>query len=88
MNEPYDIQLSAATARAVQDKLPENVAAAVITGSLRSNPHRVGKLLNRELRGRYAARRGAFRIIYSIDDAEQLVTVLRVEHRTDVYRPR
>jgi len=91
VNEPYDIQLSAAAARTVQDKLPENVAAAVIefiTGSLRSNPRRVGKLLNRELRGRYAARRGAFRIIYSIDNAEQLVTVLPVEHRTDVYRPR
>lgn len=91
MNGPYDIQLSAAAARAVQDKLPENVAAAVIefiTGSLRSNPRRGGKPLNRELRGRYAARRGAFRIIYSIDDAEQLVTVLRVEHRADVYRPR
>lgn len=67
------------------------MAAAVIefvTGSLRSNPRRVGKALTRELRGRYAARRGAFRIIYSIDDAEQLVTVLRIEHRADVHWPR
>ncbi|MGH3800934.1 MAG: type II toxin-antitoxin system RelE family toxin [Pseudonocardiaceae bacterium] len=42
--------------------------------------------MNRELRGRYAARRGAFRIIYSVDDTEHMVTVLRVEHRADVYR--
>ena len=71
--------------------LPENVAAAVIefiTGSLRTNPRRVGKPLTRELRGRYAARRGTFRIIYSIDDAENLITVLRIEHRADVYRQR
>ena len=90
MTEPYDIQLAASAARAVQDKLPENVAAAVIefiTGSLRANPRRVGKPLTRELRGRYAARRGTFRIIYAIDDAENLITVLRIEHRADIYRP-
>ncbi len=91
MTEAYDVQLSRGAARAVQEKLPESVASAVIefvTGSLRSNPWRVGKPLSRELRGRYSARRGAFRIIHSIDDAEQLITVLRIEHRADAYRPR
>jgi mRNA interferase RelE/StbE len=90
VTEPYDIQLAASATRAIQDKLPENVAAAVIefiTGSLRTNPRRIGKPLTRELRGRYAARRGTFRITYSID-AENLITVLRIEHRADVYRPR
>ena len=79
MTEPYDIQLAASATRALQDKLPENVAAAVIeflTGSLRADPRRVGTPLTRELRGRYAARRGTFRIIYAIDDAENLITVL------------
>ena len=91
MTEPYDVRLSPGAARAVQEKLPESVASAVIefvTGSLRANPRRVGKPLSRELRGRYSARRGAFRIIYSIDDAEQLITVPRIEHRADAYRPR
>ena len=91
MNDPYDIQLSSSATRAIQKKLPEHVAAAVIeflTGSLRSSPRRVGKPLSRELRSRYSARRGAFRIIYSIDDAEHLTTVLRIEHRADLYRPR
>ena len=89
MSEPYDLQVSSSAARAVQEALPERVATAVvefITGSLLTNPRRVGKPLRRELTGRYAARRGAFRIIYSIDDAEHLVTVLRIEHRSDVYR--
>lgn len=91
MSEVYDVRLAPAATRAIQDKLPETVAAAVIefvTGSLVANPRRVGKPLTRELRGKYAARRGAFRIVYTIDDAELLITVLRVEHRADVYRPR
>lgn len=91
MNEPYDVRLAPAASRTIQDKLPEAVAAAVIefvTGSLVANPRRVGKPLARELRGRYSARRGAFRIIYTIDDPDMLVTVLRVEHRSDAYRPR
>ena len=37
---------------------------------------------------RRSVRRGAFRILYEIDDVIRLVTVLRVEHRADVYRPR
>lgn len=91
MSESYDVRLAPSVTRAIQAKLPEAVAIAVIefiTGSLASNPRRVGKPLTRELRGKYSARRGAFRVIYSIDDADLLVTVLRVEHRADVYRPR
>lgn len=91
VSEPYDVRLAPAATRVIQEKLPEAVAAAVIefiTGSLATSPRRVGKPLMRELRGKYSARRGAFRIIYTIDDADLLVTVLRVEHRADAYRPR
>jgi len=91
VSEPYDVQLAASAARALHDKLPHNVAAAVIefvTGSLRANPRRVGKPLTRELRGRYAARRGSYRIIYTIDDADNMITVLRIEHRAHAYRSR
>lgn len=91
MTEPYNVQISASAARAIQNKLPEAVASAVlefITGSLPVNPQRVGKPLRNELRGRYSARRGAFRVLYVIDEEARLVTVLRIEHRADVYRPR
>jgi mRNA-degrading endonuclease RelE of RelBE toxin-antitoxin system len=89
--DPYELQVSASAARVIQLKLPESVAAAVvefITGSLLDNPHRVGKELRNELTGIHSARRGAFRVLYTIDDQHRLVTVLRVEHRADVYRPR
>ena len=82
---------AAGAARAIQQKLPEGVAAAVIefiTGSLTAAPRRVGKPLRRELAGLYSARRGTFRVLYRIDDAEHLVTVIRVEHRADAYRRR
>ena len=91
MSEPYDIQVAAGAARVIQDKLPEGVATAVlefITGSLIVAPRRVGKPLRRELSGLYSARRGTFRVLYRIDDAEHLVTVVRVEHRADAYRRR
>ena len=91
MSEPYDIQVATGAARAIQEKLPEGVAAAVIefiTGSLIAAPRRVGKPLRRELAGLYSARRGTFRVLYRIDDAEHLVTVVRVEHRADAYRRR
>jgi len=89
--EPFDLQVSASAARTIQHKLPEAVAAAVvefITGTLLKNPHRVGKALRYELDGIRSARRGAFRVLYEIDEARREVVVLRVDHRADVYRPR
>jgi mRNA interferase RelE/StbE len=29
---------------------------------------------------------GAYRVIYQVDDAQQVVTIARVRHRRDVYR--
>ena len=40
------------------------------------------------LEGLHSARRGDFRIIYEIDEAELVVIVHRIQHRADVYRPR
>ncbi len=91
MTEPFRLRVTACAGRAIQDKLPENVATAVLefmTGTLLENPHRVGNPLRQELEGAHSARRGAFRVLYEIDDDRRLVTVLRVEHRADVYRPR
>ncbi len=58
-------------------------------GPLCENPQRVGRHpLRRELAGLWAARRGAYRLIYEIDDDHHTITVLRIDHRADVYRPR
>jgi mRNA interferase RelE/StbE len=34
----------------------------------------------------YRVRQGVYRIVYSIDDAQVVVEVVRVGHRSDVYR--
>lgn len=87
----YELVVARPAARAISEVLPENVANAVldfVTGALIENPHRVGRELRRELAGIFSARRGTYRILYRIDDLTRTVTVLRIDHRSDVYRTR
>jgi len=85
----YELVVARPAARAIAENLPEAVSAAVIdflTGSLIENPRRVGRELRNELAGIHSARRGSYRILYRIDDSERTVTVLRVDHRGEIYR--
>jgi mRNA interferase RelE/StbE len=85
----YKLVVARPASRAIAETLPEAVSAAVIdfiTGSLVENPRRVGRELRRELAGIYSARRGTYRVLYRIDEASRTVTVLRIDHRSDVYR--
>jgi mRNA interferase RelE/StbE len=88
---PYGLVLAGPAARAIAETLPESVAAAVIallTGDLLTAPRHIGKPLRRDLEGLWVARRGTFRAVYRIDEANHEVVVLRVDHRRDVYRSR
>jgi len=78
-------------ARRALTRLPEKVATAVVEflyGSAAASPHRAGKPLKLGLEGLHSARRGDYRVIYRIDDQRRLVTVIAIEHRSDIYRPR
>ncbi len=89
MTRSYTVRLAAPVVRAIEYELPEAVAGAMIeffNGALRDNPHRVGHPLRNDLEGLHSARRGSFRVIYSIDDDAAAVDVVRVGHRRDVYR--
>ncbi len=93
MNEAavYELVLTPPAVRAVQIKLPETVAAAVIeflTGALIEHPRRVGKPLRGDLSGIHSARRGTYRVLYRINDERHEVVVVRIDHRQGVYRPR
>ncbi len=86
----FELRVAASAERQL-GRLPERIAAAVVEfmlGPLCENPRRVGHPLKRELAGLWSARRGAYRVVYEIDDAGRTVTVLRIDHRSDVYRPR
>jgi mRNA interferase RelE/StbE len=87
--ELYELRTTSTVRRALSETLPEAVAAAAyefITGPLLREPYRVGKRLVPPMDDRFSARRGTYRIIYRIDDKNQIVTVVDVDHRRDAYR--
>ena len=84
----YTVLLSSGAKRAIEHDLPESVAVAVVDflyGPLAEDPHRVGKPLRLELEGYRSARRGQYRVIYSLHEEQVLVRVVRTSHRVDVY---
>ena len=90
MSEPlWELVVTGPAARDIEG-LPEKYATAIMATLLgiAANPKRIGKPLRFELEGRWSARRGPYRVIYSIDEGARTVTVLAVAHRADVYRPR
>lgn len=70
------------------DRLPMKVATAAIEAikTIASDPRRLGKPLRLELSGQWTARRGPYRLIYTIDDETSTITITAVAHRADVYR--
>lgn len=85
----YALIITPTARRQLAERLPEAVATAAhefVVGPLLKNPHRVGKRLRAPLDDRHSARRGTYRVIYRIDDAEQTVTVVDVVHRQNAYR--
>ena len=87
--EPDTLRTTPTVRRALAETLPKAVAAAAcefITGPLLEQPHRVGRQLLPPLDDRFSARRGTYRVIYRIDDAAPIVTVVDIGHRRDVYR--
>jgi mRNA-degrading endonuclease RelE of RelBE toxin-antitoxin system len=84
----YRIAFRPAARRALHSRLPEPVAAACVEfifGALADNPHRVGKPLRAPLEGIHSARRGEFRVLYTIDDGTVTVLIIAVQHRRDAY---
>jgi mRNA-degrading endonuclease RelE of RelBE toxin-antitoxin system len=87
----WSLHLSARAHKRLADPkgLPKSVAAvlgAFIAGPLLSDPYGEGKALTGDLRGLRSARRGVYRILYRVDAGRRTVFVLRVEHRSEVYR--
>ena len=85
----YEIRFQSAARRAIAQRLPEVVAAAVLEfcdAALAVNPHRVGKPLYGPLAGCHGARRGTYRIVYRIDEDSHIVHILDIDHRSEIYR--
>ena len=86
----YRVELSGEARRALR-RLPDKVAPAIvefITGALADNPQRLSKPLVGDLVDLRSARRGDYRVLLRLDESAQVVLVIRIEHRSEVYRPR
>jgi mRNA-degrading endonuclease RelE of RelBE toxin-antitoxin system len=85
----YRVQVARTAARQLTEQLPEAVAAACVGflyGPLAENPQRVGALLRKPFEGYWRARRGEYRVRYTIDESTRTVRVLDISHRRDAYR--
>ena len=88
--DAYEIEFAGNALRDLRGVPPRLVPAIIefVYGDLARNPKRVGKPLERELKGLWSARRGPYRILYELIDEQLVVTVIHVDHRADIYRPR
>ena len=86
----YDVEFAGTARRALREVPPRIVPAIIqfVYGELARNPKRVGKPLERELKGLWSARRGPYRILYELFSEQLLVMIIHVDHRADIYRPR
>ena len=85
----YSVRVAPSAARRLAENLPESVAAACVEfifSALKDNPQRVGAPLRAPFEGQHRARRGEYRVRYRIDETNNVVIVLDVDHRRDAYR--
>ncbi len=88
MSAPFTVEISSAARRQLH-QLPDKIAMAVVefvTAVLPQNPLRLSKPLTGPLSGLRSARRGDYRVLIEVDEAERQILVVRIAHRADVYR--
>lgn len=91
MSPGFEVVFTRSARRALENTLPEAVAAAAfefIVGPLAANPKRVGKQLREPLFPLYSARRGEYRVIYRVEDRRLVIEIVTIEHRRDAYARR
>ena len=82
----YGIELRRKVQRSL-DKLPKRDFDAVIdTVKGLANSPRPRGVEKIKSAGLWRVRQGDYRIVYSIDDKQQLITIARIGHRREVYR--
>ena len=85
--EKYEVSLRRSVLKKDLPRIPKTDVRRIV-GAIRSladdpRSHRVQKLSGQE---RYRVRQGNYRIVYSIQDEERTVWVVKVGHRREVCR--
>jgi mRNA interferase RelE/StbE len=94
VSDAYSVRIAGGVLRTLQTGPPRGIALNAawaifefIHGPLSQDPWRVSNPLRDELEGFRGARRGEYRVVFRIDDEERVIRVVRVDHRSDIYRP-
>ena len=82
----YKIELRRIAQRAL-DKLPPRDFSAVLetVKALADSPRPKGVEKIKSV-GLWRVRQGDYRVVYSIDDSQRRVTIVRIGHRREIYR--
>ena len=83
----YEVKFATSAAkefRSLPLELKRRVGAVIDRLSEDPRPPGVRKLVGRERL--YRIRVGQYRVVYEVDDKEQLIRVTRIRHRREVYR--
>ena len=82
----YKVELRRKAQRSL-DKLPKDDFDAVLDAvrGLANTPRPKG-VEKIKSAGLWRIRQGDYRIVYSIDDSQKTVTILRIGHRREIYR--
>ncbi len=82
----YNVLIKSSAVRALE-KIPKKIAQQIVKriNSLAHDPrpHGSEKLSGEE---KYRVRQGDYRIVYGIDDKRQIVEVVKLGHRREIYR--
>ncbi len=82
----YELQIKPSAVKEIE-KLPRKDRPKIVQNirALAGNPrpHGCEKLSAEE---KYRVRQGDYRVVYSVDDNERVVLVVKVGHRKEVYR--
>jgi mRNA interferase RelE/StbE len=84
----WSLQAKRSVERELRDLPTGHLRAEALTvmGALGEKPFPVGSKKLKGLGNLYLLRVGEYRIVYRIDEQNQIIEVIRVRHRKDVYR--
>jgi mRNA interferase RelE/StbE len=85
----YRVNFSASARRAIKVTLPQSAAAALwefIIRPLAQNPVRLSKPLLGELASSRSARRGGYRVVFSLSENANEIYIERIAARKNIYR--
>lgn len=83
----FEIQFKKSVKKDLQklSKSEQKQVLGNIQGNLAKDPYQ-GKALSGEFKGLYRWRSGHIRVIYTIQNKQLIILVLKIGHRKDVYR--